>query len=71
MGCPGRRSPRSAGDYPGGRRPRPRRVAALVVGAVEAMAAGRPVVAYAAGGALDTVVDGKTGVFFKEATAAS
>jgi glycosyltransferase involved in cell wall biosynthesis len=31
---------------------------------VEAMAAGKPVVAYRAGGALETVVDGVTGVFF-------
>ena len=38
---------------------------------VEAMAAGRPVVAYAAGGALDTVIDGTTGVFFKAANAGS
>jgi glycosyltransferase involved in cell wall biosynthesis len=36
---------------------------------VEAQAAGRPVVAFAAGGALETVVDGKTGVFFPEQTA--
>jgi glycosyltransferase involved in cell wall biosynthesis len=38
---------------------------------VEAMAGGRPVVAYAAGGALETVVDGLTGVFFKEQTPAA
>jgi glycosyltransferase involved in cell wall biosynthesis len=38
------------------------------IAAVEAMAAGKPVVAYAGGGALETVVDGKTGVFFHEAT---
>src|SRR5690242_12743694 len=31
---------------------------------LEANASGRPVVAYAAGGALDTVVDGETGVLF-------
>jgi glycosyltransferase involved in cell wall biosynthesis len=31
---------------------------------LEANAAGRPVIAYNAGGARETVVDGKTGVFF-------
>ncbi|MBN1815449.1 MAG: glycosyltransferase [Anaerolineae bacterium] len=31
---------------------------------VQAQAAGRPVIAYGAGGALDTVIAGKTGVFF-------
>ncbi|MFM2032727.1 MAG: hypothetical protein RLZZ297_1492 [Chloroflexota bacterium] len=31
---------------------------------LEAMAAGRPVVAYHGGGALDTVIDGQTGLFF-------
>jgi len=31
---------------------------------LEAMAAGRPVLAYRAGGALDTVIDGETGLFF-------
>jgi glycosyltransferase involved in cell wall biosynthesis len=35
---------------------------------LEANAAGRPVLAYKAGGALDTVVDGKTGIFFSELT---
>jgi glycosyltransferase involved in cell wall biosynthesis len=35
---------------------------------VESQAAGRPVVAYAAGGALDTVVDGETGVHFWDQT---
>jgi glycosyltransferase involved in cell wall biosynthesis len=35
---------------------------------VEAMAAGKPVIAYRAGGALDTVVDGKTGVYFDQPT---
>lgn len=35
---------------------------------VEAQAAGRPVVAYGRGGALETVVDGVTGVFFDEQT---
>ncbi|MEA3459921.1 MAG: glycosyltransferase, partial [Chloroflexota bacterium] len=33
---------------------------------VEAQAAGRPVIAYAAGGALDTIVEGVTGTFFHE-----
>lgn len=33
---------------------------------VEAMASGRPVIAYGAGGALETVIDGKTGKFFDE-----
>lgn len=33
---------------------------------VEAMASGAPVIAYRAGGVLDTVIDGDTGVFFKE-----
>ena len=32
---------------------------------VEAMASGRPVIAMARGGALETVIDGKTGLFFK------
>jgi glycosyltransferase involved in cell wall biosynthesis len=35
---------------------------------VEALAAGRPVVAFAAGGALDSIRDGETGVLFHEAT---
>ncbi len=35
---------------------------------VEAQAAGRPVIAYAKGGALDTVVDGQTGLYFHEQT---
>jgi glycosyltransferase involved in cell wall biosynthesis len=34
--------------------------------AVEAMAAGRPVIAYGAGGALETVIEGVTGQFFAE-----
>ena len=38
---------------------------------VEAQACGKPVIAYAAGGALETVVDGKTGVFFKDGNAES
>ncbi|MFA6254623.1 MAG: glycosyltransferase [Patescibacteria group bacterium] len=36
--------------------------------AVESMAAGRPVIAYAAGGACETVVEKKTGKFFDEQT---
>lgn len=36
---------------------------------VEAQAAGRPVIAYGAGGALDTVIKGKTGEFFSAQTA--
>lgn len=35
---------------------------------VEAMAAGTPVIAYKAGGALDYVVEGKTGLFFEDQT---
>ncbi len=35
---------------------------------VEAQAAGRPVIAYAAGGALDTIIDGETGILFHEQT---
>jgi glycosyltransferase involved in cell wall biosynthesis len=35
---------------------------------VEAMASGRPVLAYARGGALETVIPGVTGAFFKEQT---
>jgi glycosyltransferase involved in cell wall biosynthesis len=38
---------------------------------VEAQAAGRPAIAFGAGGALDTVVDGQTGVFFNEPTIGS
>jgi glycosyltransferase involved in cell wall biosynthesis len=34
---------------------------------VEAMAAGRPVVAFAGGGSLETIVDGRTGVLFQDA----
>jgi len=33
---------------------------------VEAMACGKPVIAYGRGGALDTVIDGVTGMFFRE-----
>ena len=38
---------------------------------VEAQAAGRPVIAFAAGGALDTVIPGETGEFFTEPTVES
>jgi glycosyltransferase involved in cell wall biosynthesis len=38
---------------------------------VEAMAAGRPVIAYAYGGALDTVIEGVTGTLFPEQTVES
>lgn len=38
---------------------------------LEAQASGRPVIAYGAGGALETVVPGVTGEFFKEQTAGS
>ncbi|WP_051564609.1 glycosyltransferase family 4 protein [Desulfovermiculus halophilus] len=33
---------------------------------VEAMASGRPVIAYGRGGALETIVEGETGLFFRE-----
>ena len=36
--------------------------------AVESMASGRPVIALAAGGALETVMEGVTGKFFSEPT---
>ena len=36
--------------------------------AVEAQAAGKPVIAYRAGGALETVVENKTGIFFDSQT---
>jgi glycosyltransferase involved in cell wall biosynthesis len=36
--------------------------------AVEAQAAGRPVLAFREGGALETVIDGKTGLFFDQQT---
>ncbi len=35
---------------------------------LEAQASGRPVIAYGAGGALDTVVEGRTGTFFHQPT---
>lgn len=35
---------------------------------LEAMASGRPVIAYRAGGATETVIEGKTGIFFDEQT---
>jgi glycosyltransferase involved in cell wall biosynthesis len=35
---------------------------------LQAMASGRPVIAYAAGGVLETVVEGETGLFFREQT---
>lgn len=35
---------------------------------VEAQACGRPVICYGKGGVLDTVIDGKTGVYFQEQT---
>ena len=38
---------------------------------VEAMASGRPVIAFGRGGARETVVDGKTGLFFPEQTVES
>ena len=38
---------------------------------LEVMAAGRPVIAYGRGGALDTVVEGQTGLFFEDQTVAS
>ncbi|MBB4146226.1 glycosyltransferase [Rhizobium rhizoryzae] len=38
---------------------------------LEVMASGRPVVAYQAGGALETVIDGVTGLHFKEQTVES
>ncbi len=38
---------------------------------LEAMAAGRPVIAYAAGGALETVIAGQSGRFFAQPTAAA
>lgn len=39
--------------------------------AVEAMASGRPVIAFKKGGALETVIDGQTGIFFNKQTSSS
>ncbi len=39
--------------------------------ALEAAASGRPTIAFGAGGSLETVVEGETGSFFREATAGS
>jgi glycosyltransferase involved in cell wall biosynthesis len=41
------------------------------ISAVEAQAAGRPVIAFRGGGALDTVIEGETGLFFAEQTSGS
>ncbi|MEK7375731.1 MAG: glycosyltransferase, partial [Candidatus Margulisiibacteriota bacterium] len=38
---------------------------------LEAQSAGRPVITLGKGGALETVINGKTGVYFKEQTAES
>ncbi|MBM3190896.1 MAG: glycosyltransferase family 4 protein, partial [Chloroflexi bacterium] len=38
---------------------------------LEAMAVGCPVIAYGAGGALDTVAEGRTGLFFHQPTPAA
>ncbi|MBT4209922.1 MAG: glycosyltransferase [Candidatus Komeilibacteria bacterium] len=38
------------------------------ISALEAMSSGRPVIAYAKGGALETVIDNQTGLFFEEQT---
>jgi glycosyltransferase involved in cell wall biosynthesis len=38
---------------------------------IEAQASGRPVIAYGAGGALETVIDGQSGIFFSEQTTES
>ncbi len=40
----------------------------LGITAIEAMAVGRPVIAYRAGGAIETIIEGKTGEFFNEQT---
>ena len=49
----------------------PLRNAVLFPGVSFPIAAGRPVIAFGAGGALETVVDGVTGRFFHEPTAAA
>ena len=36
--------------------------------AIEAMASGRPVIAYRKGGALETIIENKTGIFFEDQT---
>ena len=41
------------------------------ISAVEAQAAGRPVIAFGAGGALESIIPGETGLFFPERTAES
>jgi glycosyltransferase involved in cell wall biosynthesis len=38
---------------------------------LEAMASGKPVIAYGKGGALETIIDGKTGIFFHEQSESS
>jgi glycosyltransferase involved in cell wall biosynthesis len=38
---------------------------------IEAMASGRPVIAYGAGGAVETIIDGQTGLLFTPQTAAA
>lgn len=38
---------------------------------LEAQASGTPVIAFGAGGALETVIEGKTGIFFKEQSASA
>lgn len=39
--------------------------------ALEAMACGRPVIAYKSGGALESIIEGRTGVFFNKQTVSS
>lgn len=41
------------------------------IAAVEAMASGRPVIAFRGGGALEIIKEGQTGIFFEEQTASS